>query len=80
VKCKICGKEYENKSDLLDCYRRHKEEEDGEENTALQTSMIDSALCPEEIKVLRPGSLVPLKIVGRVKEDGGVEITEVEMI
>lgn len=73
--CKICGEKIDNKGLFLAHMKKHKENgeklKDISEEMAVPLEMtIPFDLCPDEIKFVREGGFVALKILCRKGKDG----------
>ena len=64
MECKYCGKEFDNKGLLLAHYRLKECQQEPSDLT------IPLSLCPDEVRLLRKGHMVGLKIMGVLVEDG----------
>lgn len=89
-KCKVCGKEYKKRKDMVKCFEEHLK--DGpitlsvdEPNTEKTIEVKDEApdilsggKCPPEIRYLSVGSVIALRVMGRIGKNHEVIIDSID--
>ncbi|MDD5487002.1 MAG: hypothetical protein PHW65_05565 [Dehalococcoidales bacterium] len=73
-KCKYCGRDdFKSKGELLQHYRSKECQQEEKAADEPREIVLPLSVCPDELKYMRKGQMVPLKVLG-VFVEGGVKV------